>query len=68
MDEIPVAGEAVVIGTGVYLAGDFLHHNCAPVRNFCNDVGHVTVSAVKDTGHAISHGWHSIKSTVGSWF
>lgn len=79
MDEIPVAGEVVMIGTGVYLAGDFLYHNWTPFRHVCNDVGHVTATAakdtahvtenaVKDTGHAISSGWHSVKSTVGSWF
>ncbi len=68
MDEFPVVGEVVMIGTGVYLAGDFLYHNWAPFRNVCNDVGHATVSEVKDAGHAISHGWHSLKSTVGSWF
>ncbi len=79
MDEIPVAGEVVMIGTGVYLAGNFVYHHWKPFRDVCNDVGHVTataakdtahatVDAVKDTDHAISSGWHSVKSSVGSWF
>jgi hypothetical protein len=68
MDEIPVAGEVVMIGTGVYLAGDFLYHNWTPFRDVCNDVGHASVTAVESTGHAVGSAWHSVSSTVGSWF
>ncbi len=75
LDEIPVVGEVTLIGTGVYLAGDFLYHHWAPFRNVCNDVGHATVTAVEDTGkaavavgHVAGHAWHSVTSTIGSWF
>ncbi|GAA1976945.1 hypothetical protein [Catenulispora subtropica] len=73
MDEIPVVGEVVMIGTGVYLAGTFLYHHWKPFRNVCNAVGHGTVTAVKDIGHGaetvgkdIGHGakkaWHAVTS------
>lgn len=52
MDEIPVVGEVVMIGTGVYLAGTFLYHHWKPFTNVCNAIGHGTVTAVKDIGHA----------------
>lgn len=68
MDEIPVAGEVVMVGTGVYLAGDYLYHHWTPFRNVCNDVGHATVSVVKDVGHAASTGWHAATSFVGGLF
>ena len=32
-DEIPGVGEAVIIGSGVYLGGDFLYHHWSPFRN-----------------------------------
>jgi hypothetical protein len=68
MDEIPVAGEVVMVGTGVYLAGDYLYHHWTPFRNVCNDVGHATVSTAKDVGHAASKGWHDATSFVGDLF
>jgi hypothetical protein len=68
MDEIPVAGEVVMIGTGLYLAGDFLYHHWTPFHNAANDVGHATVKAVDWTGHEAKSVWHSVSSTVGSWF
>jgi hypothetical protein len=68
LDEIPVAGEVVMIGTGVYLADDYLYHHWTPFRNVCNDVGHATVSAAIDVSHAASSGWHATTSFVGGLF
>jgi uncharacterized protein YukE len=68
MDEIPVAGEVVMIGTGAYLAGDYLYHHWTPFRNVCNDVGHGTVTVAKDVGHAASSGWHATTKFVGGLF
>lgn len=68
LDEIPVVGEVTLVATGVYLAGDFLYHHFKPFHDVCDDVGHATVTAVKDVGHAASSAWHSVSSTVGSWF
>ncbi len=79
MDAIPGVGEVAIATTGLYLAGDFLYQHWTPFCDAANDVGHATVAAVKDTGHAtavaatdIGHGassaWHSVTSSVGSWF
>lgn len=68
LDEIPVVGEVTLVATGVYLAGDFLYHHFKPFHDVCDDVGHATVTAVKSVGHAASSAWHSVSSTVGSWF
>jgi hypothetical protein len=54
IDWIPGVGEAVGIGTGLYLAGDWAYHTFKPFRDVCNDVGHATVSVAKDTWHAIT--------------
>jgi hypothetical protein len=78
-DEIPVVGEVTLVATGLYLAGDFLYHHWTPFRDVSNDVGHATVTAVKwtghaavtaakATGHAVSSAYHSVTSTIGSWF
>jgi hypothetical protein len=67
MDEIPVVGEVVMIGTGLYLAGNFLYHHWKPFTNVCNAVGHGTVVAAKDVAHGVATGAkdvaHAAKST-----
>jgi hypothetical protein len=79
MDAIPGVGEVAIAVTGLYLAGDFLYQHWTPFHDAANDVGHATVAAVKDTGHATavaatdiehtaSSAWHSVTSSVGSWF
>ncbi|GAA2013865.1 hypothetical protein GCM10009839_05940 [Catenulispora yoronensis] len=62
MDEIPVVGEVVMIGTGVYLAGTFLYHHWKPFTNVCDAVGHGTVTAAKDIGHGAKKAWHAVTS------
>ena len=64
LDWIPVAGEVVMIGTGVYLAGDFLYHHWTPFRDIANDIGHGTVRAVKAVGSDIERHWDSF---VNDW-
>jgi hypothetical protein len=61
--EIPVAGEVLIVGTGIYLGGDYLYHHWKPFHDVCDTVGHATATAVKDTGHAIG----SAAKTVGGW-
>jgi hypothetical protein len=68
MDAIPGVGEVAIAGTGLYLAGDFLYHHCAPFHDVANDVGHATVTAARDVGHGAATAWHSVTSSVGSWF
>jgi hypothetical protein len=78
-DWIPGAGEVVIAVTGAYLAGDFLYHHWTPFRNVANDIGHAVVTGVeqqvegdvaaaKETGHIATSAWHSVTSTIGSWF
>ncbi len=67
-DEIPVVGEVTLAATGIYLGGDFLYHHFTPFKNICNDVGHGTVEAGDWVGKETSSAWHSVSSSVGSWF
>jgi hypothetical protein len=60
---VPGVGEAALIGTGVYLGGDYLYHHWKPFHDVCNDVGHGTVAAVDDVGHGVS----SAAKAVGGW-
>lgn len=39
VDEMPVAGEAVMIGTGIYLGGDYLYHHWKPFHDMVNTIG-----------------------------
>jgi hypothetical protein len=68
MDAIPGVGEVAIAATGLYLAGDFLYQHWTPFRDAANDVGHATVAAATDIGHGASSAWHSVTSSVGSWF
>jgi hypothetical protein len=68
MDAIPGVGEVTIAATGLYLAGDFLYHHWTPFHDVANDIGHATVTAADDIGHGATSAWHSITSSVGSWF
>jgi hypothetical protein len=65
LDWIPVAGEVVMIGTGVYLAGDFLYHHWTPFRDVANAIGHGTVRVVKAIGGDIARHWDSFLNDWG---
>jgi hypothetical protein len=68
MDAIPGVGEVAIAATGLYLAGDFLYQHWTPFRDVANDVGHATAVVATDIGHEASSAWHSVMSSVGSWF
>jgi len=68
LDEIPVVGEVTLAATGVYLAGDYLYHHWTPFRDVANDVGHATVTVTDGLVHGAKSAWHSVTSTIGSWF
>jgi uncharacterized protein YukE len=53
-DEVPVAGEVTLIGTGLYLGGDYLYHHWTPFRDVAHDIGHATVSVAKGVWHGIT--------------
>ncbi len=59
---LPVVGDVALAATGIYLAGDFLYQHWTPFRNVANDVGHATVRAVDDVGHAADSAWHKVTS------
>ncbi|MGH3414724.1 MAG: WXG100 family type VII secretion target [Marmoricola sp.] len=64
MDEIPVAGEVVMAGTGVYLAGDYLYHHWGAFHDACDYVGHHVADLAVDTGQAFESGYHDVASGV----
>ncbi len=68
LDGLPGIGEVALAATGLYLAGDFLYQHWTPFRDVANDVGHAAVKTVDTVGHAADSAWHSVSSTVGSWF
>lgn len=51
---IPGVGEAALVGTGLYLAGDYLYHHWNPFTDVSNDVGHATVSVAKGAWHDVT--------------
>jgi hypothetical protein len=68
LDEIPVIGEVTLAATGVYLAGDYLYHHWTPFRDVANEVGHATIKVTDGLVHGAKSAWHSVTSTIGSWF
>ncbi|WP_406137387.1 WXG100 family type VII secretion target [Streptomyces sp. NBC_01089] len=54
VDGVPVVGEAVMVGTGLYLGGTYLYHHWKPFKNVCNATGHAVASAAKSTWHAVT--------------
>jgi hypothetical protein len=67
LDWVPVAGEVVMIGTGVYLAGTFLYQHWTPFRDAAKAVGHATVRVVDDIGHTVEHKVQSVVSDLTDW-
>jgi hypothetical protein len=57
-DEIPVVGEVVMIGSGLYLGGDWLYHHWTPFHNAIDDTGHALSTAYHDTTHAVDTALH----------
>ena len=68
LDEIPVVGEVTLAATGIYLAGDFLYHHWTPFHDVASEVGHATVQVTDGLVHGAKSAWHSVTSTIGSWF
>ena len=52
--EVPVVGQVALVGTGLYLAGDYLYHHWTPFRDVANDVGHTVASTAKDAWHDVT--------------
>ncbi len=45
LDDIPVVGEVVMIGTGLYLGGDYAYHHWPWFHDTCDTVGHSVAAA-----------------------
>jgi hypothetical protein len=66
-DWVPVAGQVVMLGTGLFLAGDWAYHNVKWFHDGADAVGHVASEGakkvwdgVKDVGSGIKHAFSSI--------
>jgi hypothetical protein len=51
---VPVAGEVVIVGSGVYLAGDWAYENVRPFHDFVDTVASGTVSAAESAFHGVT--------------
>jgi hypothetical protein len=75
LSAFPVVGEVAIAATGMYLAGTYLYQHFTPFRDVASDIGRAVVHGVDDVthdagdaGHAVRSAWHSVTSTIGSWF
>ena len=68
MDVLPGVGEVALAATGMYLAGDYLYHHWTPFHDVADEVSHATVKVTDEAGHVARSAWHSVTSTIGSWF
>ncbi|MBO0685144.1 MAG: hypothetical protein J2P45_18485 [Candidatus Dormibacteraeota bacterium] len=67
-DWIPVGGEVVAAGSGLFLAGDWAYHNIPAFHDFANTVGHDTVTVADDTWHGVEHAGSSVGHFFSSIF
>jgi hypothetical protein len=57
-DEVPVAGEVIMVGTGLYLGGDWLYNHWSPFHDAMDDAGHGISTAYHATTHALGTAMH----------
>jgi hypothetical protein len=63
---VPVAGQVLVVGSAVYLAGDYLYTHVQWFHDGINDIGHGIATGVSDIGHGLSDVGSGIKSGLSS--
>jgi hypothetical protein len=63
---VPVAGQVVIVGTGLFLAGDWAYNNVKPFHDFVNTAASDTVSVAKTTWHGITSGASTVGHFLGS--
>lgn len=76
-DEVPVVGQVVMAGTGVYLGGNYAYHHWPWFHDACDTVGHFVADRVtkhvegeveralavaEGVKHAVSSAWHWMTS------
>lgn len=75
---VPVAGQIVVVATGLFLAGDWVYHNWDEVKQWGGDVADFVTDtvpdalgdagdAVGDVASDVGDGLEDAASTVGGW-
>jgi hypothetical protein len=52
LDFVPGLGEVVGVGTGLYLAGDYIYHNTHQIAHAYDAARHAVAGAADDMGHA----------------
>jgi uncharacterized protein YukE len=57
---VPVAGQVVVIGTGLVLAGDYVYHHWDQISHGVSTAYHATTHALGSAAHAVGHVFSSI--------
>lgn len=66
---VPVAGQVLLVVSGLVLAGIWAYDNVKPFHDFCNAVGSETVHVAQDawnaTTHEASNIGHSVQNTFG---
>jgi len=68
-DWIPVAGEVVMVGTGLFLAGDYAYHHWDQISNFAtNTVPNALGDAASWSGHKLSDAGHAVTHFISHPF
>ena len=63
---VPVAGQVLVVGSALYLAGDYLYTHTKWFHDGINDIGHGVSTGVKDFGNGLSDVGHGVESGLSS--
>jgi hypothetical protein len=65
---VPVAGQVLLVVSGLVLAGIWAYDNVKPFHDFCNAVGSETVHVAQDTWNATTHEASNIGHSVQNAF
>lgn len=58
---VPVAGQVIVVGTGLVLAGDYAYHHWDAISDFTTTTApHALATAASATGHALGDGCKAV--------
>jgi hypothetical protein len=52
---VPVAGQVVVVGTGLVLAGDYVYHHWDQISSGASTAYHATTHALSSGASAVGH-------------
>ena len=65
VDWVPVAGQVVMVATGLILAGDYVYHHWDQITHGVSTAYHATTHAVSTAYHATTHALGSAASATG---